>query len=79
MKMKIKLLIVLLLVLSALILCGCATSRQYKDYRELKGLMLLENEQHARNKYFYSKNNQKKLKQANKAYHKRTKYRLKSR
>jgi ABC-type phosphate/phosphonate transport system substrate-binding protein len=74
-----KILLTLLLLILLILLCGCATSRQYKNYSELRGLMLLENEQHARNKYFYSKNNQKKLKQANKAYHKRTKYRLKSR
>jgi hypothetical protein len=68
MKMKIKLLIVLLLVLSALILCSCATSRQSRDYNERRGLMLLENEEHARNSYFYSKKNQKKLKQSSKKY-----------
>ena len=68
MKMKIKLLIVLLLVLSTFILCGCATTRQSRDYGERRGLMLLENEEHARNSYFYSKKNQKKLKQSSKKY-----------
>ena len=33
-----------------------------KDYGEKRGLMLLENTQIGRNKYFYSKSNQKKIK-----------------
>lgn len=32
-----------------------------KHYSEMRGLMLLDNKQLGRNKYFYSKNNQKKI------------------
>jgi hypothetical protein len=66
--MKKKLLITLLLMLLMCILCSCATSRQHRDYGERRGLMLLENEEQPRNKYFYSKQNQKKLKQSSKKY-----------
>ena len=54
---------VLVLLLFALALTSCATSR--KNQNELRGLMLLENLQLSRNKAFYSRHN---IKTRNEAY-----------
>jgi len=54
---------VLILLLVAMALTSCATSR--KNHSELRGLMLLDNLQLGRNKAFYSKHN---IKTRNVAY-----------
>jgi len=62
---------VLLLMMLTLIMTGCATSR--KNYNELKGLMLLNNLQHQRNKAFYSRHNMKTKNEAYRKYRKNSK------
>ncbi len=52
---------------------GCAMSK--KDYRELRGLMLLEDTQIVRNRPYHSKQNVKNIRYAQKKYHKDVKYR----
>lgn len=52
-----RLIIYTLLLLFALIMAGCATSK--KNIGELKGLMLLDNKQLSRNKPYYSSHNKK--------------------
>jgi hypothetical protein len=54
---------VLVLLLFAMVLTSCATSRKNQD--ELRGLMLLNNLQLPRNKAFYSRHN---IKTRNEAY-----------
>ena len=61
--------IIILLILAALIISGCATKRKAREYSSLRGLMLLDNTQLGRNKHYNSakyqrtlKNNYKKLK-----------------
>jgi len=63
---------VLLLMMLTLILPGCATSR--KNYNELKGLMLLNNLQHQRNKAFYSRHSIKVRNEAFRKYRKNSKH-----
>jgi hypothetical protein len=69
--------LLLVVVVFLLVGNGCATSKNpyYKkkhqtvkgrDYREKRGLMLLENTQLGRNKYFYSKQNQKNIRKRKK-------------
>jgi len=55
-----------------LLFSSCATSR--KNHNELKGLMLLNNLQHNRNKAFYSRHNVKTRNEANRKYRKNSKY-----
>ena len=54
--------IIILLIISAIILSGCATKKKARTYGELRGLMLLENTQLGRNKHFNSPKYQKTLK-----------------
>ena len=67
-----KFLIFFLMFLFILVGSSCSSSKKAfdkkrthsisgKDYKANRGLMLLENTQLGRNKYFYSKNNQKKI------------------
>jgi hypothetical protein len=56
---------VLVFLVLTVALAGCASSK--KNYREMKGLMLLESTQLGRNKGYYSKHKAKKL---NKDYRK---------
>ncbi len=56
----------LILMLAALTFSACATSK--KNVGELKGLMLLDNKQLARNKAYYSSHNIKTKKAAYKKY-----------
>jgi len=58
-----------------LIMTGCATSR--KNHNELKGLMLLNNLQHQRNKAFYSRHSIKVRNEASRKYRKNSRYLLK--
>ncbi len=62
-----------IIVIFLLVGNGCASSKNSyykkkhqivkgKDYNSNRGLMLLESTQLGRNKYFYSKSNQKKIK-----------------
>lgn len=68
-----KFLLFITILLLILIGNGCSTSKNAfekkkyhsiskKDYKSKKGLMLLENTQLGRNKYYYSKSNQKRKK-----------------
>jgi hypothetical protein len=63
---------VLILLLIAVALAGCSTSR--KSRSELRGLMLLENLQLGRNKAFYSKHNMKTKRDAYRKYKKNSRY-----
>ena len=65
-------LVFIMILLLSMLIGGCSTSKKAfdkkrthsisgKDYKANRGLMLLENTQLGRNKYFYSKNNQKKI------------------
>ena len=62
---------VLLLMMVTLIMTGCATAR--KNHNELKGLMLLNNLQHQRNKAFYSRHSIKVRNEAYRKYRKNSK------
>jgi len=57
-----KIIYIILLILFALILSGCATKRKAREYNDLRGLMLLENNQLGRNKHFNSPKYQRTLK-----------------
>jgi len=61
---------IILLIIFAIILSGCATKRKAKEYSSLRGLMLLENTQLGRNKHFNSPKYQKTLKKNYKKFKK---------
>jgi ABC-type Zn uptake system ZnuABC Zn-binding protein ZnuA len=67
-----RLIIFMLILLFALVLTSCATSR--KSQSELKGLMLLDNLQLVRNKAFYSRHNIKTKNEAYRKYKKNSRY-----
>jgi len=61
---------IILLIIFAIILSGCATKRKAKEYSTLRGFMLLENTQLGRNKHFNSPKYQKALKKNYKKFKK---------
>lgn len=61
---------IILLIILALILSGCATKRKARDYGEKRGLMLLENTELGRNKHYNSAKYQKTLKKNYKKFKK---------
>jgi uncharacterized protein YceK len=63
---------VLVLLVITIALAGCASSK--KNYREKRGLMLLDNTQLGRNKGYYSKHKAKTLDHAYKKIVKKRKY-----
>jgi uncharacterized protein YceK len=62
---------IILLIILALILSGCATKKKARDYNEKRGLMLLENTQLGRNKHYNSTKYQKTLRNNYKKFHKK--------
>ena len=69
-RLIISVLIVLVLSVAS---AGCASSKK-KDYREKRGLMLLENTQLGRNKGYYSKHKAKTIDRSYKKLVKKRKY-----
>ncbi len=65
--------IIMLILLFALALSGCSTSR--KNISELRGLMLQDNVQLSRNREFYSRHNDKIRKDAIRKNAKYSRYR----
>ena len=53
---------IILLIIFALILSGCATKREAREYNDLRGLMLLKNTELGRNSHYNSAKYQRTLK-----------------